>query len=213
MSALPFGDELVTDERWIEADLADRSAVERVLEGDRNAFAGIVDRHGCGLFRLAWRLLGDSAAAEEAAQEAFARAYSSLHCFRGECAFQPWLYRILVNLCRDIRKSGRQRESPCDDPTAGGMLPSLGGGNPPGADEGLERRRALIALEKAIQDLPDGQREALVMRLLENQSYEAISEVLKVPVGALKVRVHRARQRLRDELGPLLDGVLPKEAA
>ncbi len=200
-------------ERWETGDEADRDAIERVLGGDRNAFSGIVRRHGRKLYRLAFRLLGDQAAAEEAAQEAFARAYSSLGDFRMDCAFQPWLYRILLNLCRDMRKAGRRRESPSDDPTAGGLLPAFGGHMPLRADEGLERLRALRALKEAIEGLPDGQREALVMRLLEHQPYETISETLGVPVGAVKVRVHRARRRLRDRLGDLLDGLLPKEAA
>jgi RNA polymerase sigma-70 factor, ECF subfamily len=192
-------------------DVADRDVVSRVLDGERNAFALIVSRHHVALYRLAWRIVGNAALAEELTQEAFARAYERLGSYRGEAPFKPWLFRILANLCKDAAKSAQRRERPSADPTADGVLAQVPAGA--GAESRMDQRRALEALSSAIRALPDGQREAFVLRLLENQSYEEVSETLGVPVGALKVRVHRARERLKEALGPLLDSILPEEAA
>lgn len=197
-------------------DLADREAVARVLAGDREAFAGIVTRHAPGLYRLACRLLRDPAVAEEVTQEALARAYSALGTFRGEAALKPWLYRIVANLCRDVMKRGSRRERPSADPTSSGTVLPLGGSGYGQLREGeVDRRRAVAALEEAIGRLPDGQREVFMLRLVEHLPYEEIAEVTGVRVGALKVRVHRARERLRSELGELLEGIVeaPEEAS
>ncbi len=201
------------DEKRKAEDLADQDAIGRVLAGDRNAFAGVVRRHHGSMYRVAWRLLGDRALAEEATQEALARAYTNLGSFRGDCSARPWLFRILLNLCRDLNKSAPRREHACEDPTAGGMLRAVGSVEPAVAEDGVQRRRALEVLQQAIWALPIDQREALVMRLLEDEPYERVSEALGVPVGALKVRVHRARRRLKELLGPLLDDIISKEAA
>jgi RNA polymerase sigma-70 factor (ECF subfamily) len=191
------------------ADLADRAVVARVLDGDRDAFAEIVARHGRGIHRLAYRLLRDQALAEEVAQEALARAYTGLGSFRGEGALRPWLYRITANLCRDVMKRADRREHASADPTLDGTASPIGG-SPFGRlrETEVDRRRALVALEAAIARLPDGQREAFVLRLIENLPYEEMEAATGVAVGALKVRVHRARERLKLELGELLDGIV-----
>jgi len=191
------------------ADQADRLAVARVLEGERDAFAGIVARHGRGIHRLAFRLLRDPALAEEVAQEALARAYTGLGSFRGEGSIRPWLYRITANLCRDVMKRADRREHASADPTLDGTATAVGG-SPFGRlrEVEVDRRRALAALEGAIARLPDGQREAFVLRLIENLPYEEMEAATGVAVGALKVRVHRARERLKAELGELLDGIV-----
>ena len=181
------------------ADAADRDAVARVLDGDTEAFAGVVRRHGARLVGLCARMAGRRELGEELAQEALARAFERLGSWRGEGRFKSWLDRVAVNACRDFRKAGARAERPAEvDPPA-----------PPGQADPERRagdRELGAALEAAIERLPRESREPFVLFHVEHLSYEEIRAVTGVSVGALKVRVHRARTKLLEELRPLLGG-------
>lgn len=181
-------------------DRLDALALARCLAGDRDAFAELVNRHAPGVNALCVRMVG-GAVGEEMAQEAFARAYSSLEHFRHDAHFRHWLYRIALNLCRDHLKSGRARETATDFATAEGFMASPD----VSAHARATSRQALAALEKALATLPEKYRGAFVLKHLENLPYEEISHIAGADVGALKVRVHRAREMLRLKLGELLD--------
>ncbi|RMG10632.1 MAG: RNA polymerase sigma factor [Deltaproteobacteria bacterium] len=190
---------------------ADRRDVERVLEGDTEAFRGIVERHGPALYRLCWRLLRCPAEAEEAAQEALARAYAGLGSFRRESGLGLWLRRIAVNLCRDILKRSARGERSTAEPERRGAAPLFAGAPAPLPEQAMDLSRALRAVGEAMAGLPLVKREALTLRLLEGLSYEEMSGILGVREGALKVRVHRARQRLKEALGARLPAALAEE--
>jgi len=173
--------------------------VARVLDGDTEAFAGVVRRHGGRLVALCARLSGDRGMGEELAQEALARAFAGLGSWRGDGAFRAWLTRVAVNACRDYRKAGARAERPAElDPAA--LAPG------PDPEQEAAGRELGAALAAAIARLPAANREAFVLFHVEGLPYEEIRAVTGVSVGALKVRVHRARQRLLEELGPLLRG-------
>lgn len=173
--------------------------MERVLDGDPEAFAGVVRRHGGRLVALCARLTGDRGLGEELAQEALARAFAALASWRGESGFKPWLTRVAVNACRDWQKAGARAERPAElDPAA--LATTL---DPEREVAGRELRDALAA---AIARLAPANREAFVLFHVEGLPYEEIRAITGVSVTALKVRVHRARQRLREELGPLVNG-------
>jgi RNA polymerase sigma-70 factor (ECF subfamily) len=179
------------------AEAADRAAVERVLDGDTEAFAGIVRRHGARLVALCTRMASGRDVGEELAQESFARAFAALGSYRGEAGFRPWLTRIAVNACRDWQKAGARSERPSElDPAA--LATAL---DPEREASGHELGSALTA---AIARLPPANREAFVLFHVENLPYEEIRVITGVSVNALKVRVHRARQRLLEELGPMM---------
>jgi RNA polymerase sigma-70 factor (ECF subfamily) len=181
------------------AEAADRDAVERVLDGDREAFAGVVRRHGGRLVGLCARLTGDRGLGEELAQEALARAFAGLASWRGDAGFRAWLTRVAVNACRDWQKAGARAERPEElDPAV--LATTL---DPERVAAGRELGRALSA---AVARLPPANREAFVLFHVEGLPYEEIRAVTGVSVTALKVRVHRARQRLLEELGPLVNG-------
>ncbi len=182
------------------AEAADRDAVARTLEGDAEAFAGVVRRHGSRLVTLCARMVSDRQLGEELAQEAFARTYSSLGSWRGDCQFRHWLYRVAMNCCRDYLKAGARAERPAEL-TGDELATRL---DPEGEVAG---RQLLSALESAIGRLPDKYREAFVLFHVENLAYEQIQAITGVSAGALKVRVHRARLMLRSALGDLLDVV------
>jgi len=181
------------------AEAADRDAVERTLDGDVEAFAGVVRRHGGGLSGLCARMVGDRQIGEELAQEAMARAYTRVGTWRGDCRFRHWLYRIAVNCCRDYLKAGARAEQPSG-------LDREEVATPRDPEREVAGRQLLEALEAAIGRLPPKYREAFVLFHVEDMGYEEIRATTGVSVAALKVRVHRARLMLRRWLGDELEG-------
>lgn len=179
-------------------DTADRDAVERVLDGDTRAFDPLVRRHGARLVALCARVTGNRDVGEELAQEALARAYGALGSYRGDCQVRHWLMRIALNGCRDWLKAGARAERPgeiAEEALQSSLAP----------DEELAGRQAVSALQKALRSLPDAYREAFVLFHVENLSYLEMSRVTGARVGALKVRVHRAREMLREQMGDRLE--------
>jgi RNA polymerase sigma-70 factor, ECF subfamily len=172
-------------------DADDLAAVERCLAGEREAFAVLVHRHASGVFALCVRVAG-LGLAEELTQETFARAYAKLAAFRRDAQLRHWLYRIALNLCRDYLKSGRAREEPEASFEANTRTST--------ADDPERRasnREALEALDAAIGRLPAKYRAAFVLKHFEGLPYEEMKLIVGMPVPALKVRVHRAREMLR----------------
>jgi RNA polymerase sigma-70 factor (ECF subfamily) len=181
------------------ADAADREAVERTLDGDTEAFAGVVRRHGSRLVAICARVVRDRHLGEELAQEALARSYSRLGAWRGDGRFRDWLYRIGMNCCRDYLKAGARAERP--SVLTGDELSTT---RDPESD--LGSRQLMAALEAEIARLPPTYRESFVLFHGENLGYDEMHAITGVSVGALKVRVHRARLMLRRALGDLLTG-------
>ena len=179
------------------ADAADRDAVERVLGGDVEAFAGIVRRHGSRLLGLCTRLTGSREVGEELAQESLARAFERLGTWRGDGRFRAWLSRVAVNASRDWLKAGARSERPLE---AHRSVEA----DAPDPERRAGDRELASALEAAIARLPEASREAFVLFHVEHLPYAEIRAITGVSVSALKVRVHRARIRLLEELRPLL---------
>lgn len=163
------------------------------------AFAGVVHRHAGRLTGLCTRMVGDRQLGEELAQEALARAYARAGSWRGDCRFRHWLYRIAVNCCRDYLKAGARAEQPSALDGEEPMTPS-------DPEREVAGRQLLEALEAAISRLPPKYREAFVLFHVQNLEYQEMRAITGVSVAALKVRVHRARQMLRRELGDDLQG-------
>jgi RNA polymerase sigma-70 factor, ECF subfamily len=182
------------------AEATDRDAVSRTLTGETEAFAGVVRRHGGKLVTLCARMVGSRQVGEELAQEALARAYSGLGSWHGNCRFRHWLSRVAVNCCRDYLKSGVRSERPAD--LTGDEITTT---RDPESD--AVGRELIRALEAAIARLPLKYREAFLLFHVENLEYEEIGTITGTSIGALKVRVHRARMMLRDALGEKLEGI------
>jgi len=190
-----------------DAEAADREAVQRVLDGDAEAFAPVVRRHGARLVSLCTRLSGSPAVGEELAQESLARAFARLGSFREEGPVRLWLLRIAVNASRDWLKAGARRERPAaagQDGEAGQVGREVA---EPGPDPQrvVAGRLALSALARAVAALPPAHREAFTLFHVEGLTYREMRAVTGVRIAALKVRVHRARERLRRSLGDWLD--------
>ena len=170
-------------------DDADAALVRRVLAGEPEAFAGLVARHRPRLSRYAVHQLGDDGDAEEAVQDAFVRAYRALPRCSDPGRFGPWLFRILVNRCRTAgsRRSRRERLVTADET-------AVDAASVAGAGEGLAWRDAI---RRALDRLDPEQREAFLLKHVDELSYEEMTEITGAGVSALKMRVKRARQHLQ----------------
>jgi RNA polymerase sigma-70 factor (ECF subfamily) len=175
---------------------AERTIVERVQRGDLGAYRRLVDRHHRRVHAIVYRMVGSAADADDLAQQAFVSAYHAIAAFDPAQPFAAWVNRIAVNLAKDHLKSKRRTEAPLPDldfTRAAAHLSSRLPDPELHAEEG-ERRRVL---ERALAALPEKDRQVLVMKDLEELSYEEMHGLLERPVTALKIRVIRARQRLR----------------
>jgi RNA polymerase sigma-70 factor, ECF subfamily len=175
--------------------------VARCLAGDNEAFRPLVQRHQRVVFSVAFRMLGSRADAEDIAQQAFVDAFGALDRFRSEGrknAFATWIIRIAVNRSKDVLKSKKRTEAPLEDDVSGGAAMFAGDLRDPEAQ--LETARTRSRLEAALLKVPLKYREVLVLKDVEELSYEEIHAILHLPVTTLKIRVVRARAMLRDLL-------------
>ncbi len=163
--------------------VADRVLVDAARAGDVEAFEVLVRRHEGSVYRVALRLLGSHADAQDAAQETFVRAWRGLGRFRGESAVSTWLYRIVTNRCLNMIAAWRPPASLEREPLLVGSDPA----------EITEQRERFAAVARQVASLPPEQRAALVLRDFEGLSYEEVAAVLEVSVAAVKGRIHRAR--------------------
>ena len=174
-----------TAEPAATTELTDADLVARARDGvDTAAFEELVRRHRGRAYRVALRVCGNSADAEDVAQDAFVRAWRALPGFRGDAAFTTWLYRIVTNLA--VNRVRRRREDPTADPPD----PPRSDLDPAARIEAAERLDVALA---ALAALTPEQRACFVLREVEGLPYEEIAEVLETTVAAVKQRLFRAR--------------------
>lgn len=187
----------------------DQGLVERCRAGDLAAFEVLVEKYKRRAYRLAYQVLRDQEEALDVAQEAFIKAYQSLPRFRGQSAFYTWLFRIIMNLAMDRhrQRAARQRSFGAEEvpPEEWERLAPAGGPGPEDEAWSAERRRRI---EAALEALPPHHRSIIILSDIEGLSYREIASVLEIPLGTVMSRLHNARKRLRQVLGPLLAGLL-----
>jgi len=176
---------------------ADGELIQRFLGGDERAFEALMDKYYGRISRLAARILGNSAGAEDIAQEVFLRAARGFVGFRGDASVLTWLSRIAVNL--SLTALHRQRAQS----TVSAEVESRPAIGDAGAE--VEQRRRQTTVRAAIDALPVNYRVALVLSGVEEFEYHEIAEVLGVPIGTVKSRISVGKQLLRDKLLPLLE--------
>ncbi len=178
--------------------LTDGQIVARVLAGDVDSYAALVSRYRDRLGRYAFHMLGSREDAEEALQDAFVRAYRSLARCEDPEKFGAWLFRILLNRCRTSGARGsRRRQTFVADEVA--LLEAS-------VEHPAERNAWREEIGMALRQLRTEQREAFLMKYVEDLSYEEMSQVTGVGVSALKMRVLRACDRLRELLAEVHSG-------
>ena len=182
--------------------LNERELVQRAKAGDNAAFSQLVSAYEGKIYNLALRYLGNPEDAMDASQEVFLRMFRFLSGFQEDSSFSTWLYRIGVNVCKDLlSKRSKRAEQPLEisDEEEDSRTVDIPDGryDPEQILEGSELRRTLA---EAISALPDQQREMIVLRDIQGLSYEEIGQALCLESGTVKSRLFRARENLRKKL-------------
>jgi RNA polymerase sigma-70 factor, ECF subfamily len=179
-------------------EIGDAECVKRVQRGDTQSFEILVRRHQNTTFNLIYRFLGDYEEATDTAQDVFLSAYKSIQQFRGDATFSTWLYRIAFNHASSRRKSLNsklQRQVALEDD----MVLVDCGADP---ETSAQRKEVQQCVQQALNSLDVDDAQIILLRDLQDVSYDDIAQTLDVPVGTVKSRLHRARQALRANLLP-----------
>lgn len=174
-------------------ELDETTLVVRAQEGDVRAFEALARRHQAVLYRLAVRVMGDPAEAEDALQEALLDAWRRIDRFRGDAAFSTWMYRIVTNRCVAMLRKRRPEPVERVDDTATA---------PDSPAHAAELDAELAALGRALAGLPDGLRICWVLRELEGLGYTEIAAITGAGEDAVRGRIHRARAKLAEVMRP-----------
>lgn len=164
-------------------------------QGDQQAFALLVQRHQRRVYHLSWRMLQDEDDASESTQEAFVAAWQGLPSFRGEARFSTWLYRITYHCClRQLEV--RQREHTLQAALYTEQLLATRNQE----QQLFERQEQLFSVREQMMQLPGKYRVVLILRHVQDRTYEEIAERLSLPVGTIKTHLFRARALLKERL-------------
>jgi RNA polymerase sigma-70 factor (ECF subfamily) len=175
----------------------DAQLIDEALRGDAESFGELVRKYQDRLFNTVLHVAGRREEAEDVVQEAFVQAFLKLDSFHRESAFYTWLYRIAFNIAISRRRRRKGETSIDQQREAAGVEP-LDDAEAP--EERLLREERAEQLSGALKRLSDEHRAILVLREMEGCCYETIAEILDLPVGTVRSRLHRARLQLRDEL-------------
>lgn len=191
-----------TDERQIN-QRADSEMLRAVMAGDGTAYRGLVEKYQARVYALVYGMLRNREDARDVTQEAFVKAYRNLDSFRVDASFYTWLYRIALNLAIDFMRKRRRRES-------GGFDEGIATRDDDGAiadmhsEDGpsrqLERKQLFTKLVDALEQLPDDQRQVILLREVEGLQYREIADVMGVPEGTIMSRLFYARKKLQQLL-------------
>jgi RNA polymerase sigma-70 factor (ECF subfamily) len=185
--------------------VAERLLIARLRERDEQAFADIVRLYGDKVFSLIFRMLGNRQEAEDVAQDVFITVFKTIETFRGEAKFSTWLLRIAANHSKNRIKHLARRPTEGADPddvSQVRLLPDRP--SPPvqaqidAPDKILEGAQTNALIQQAIADLDEDQRLLVVLRDVEELSYDEIGEITGLPEGTIKSRLHRARMAIKE---------------
>ncbi len=177
----------------------DSRLVGQTLAGDMKAYGELVERYRRRVYNLAYRMLGDPERAEDAAQEAFIKAYKGLRHYRPTGKFSSWLFATASNVCIDRLRKRPFASASIDDPNWRPVASDDAESDPADA---ADRGETQAAVHTALGRLPENQRLAVTLVHLQGLSYEEASEIMEQPVGTVKSHAHRARSTLKRFLIP-----------
>ena len=179
----------------------DAQLIHDALEGDSSAFGLLVRKYQDRLFNTLVHVTGGREEAEDLVQDAFVQAFVKLHTFQAQSAFYTWLYRIAFNLAISRKRRKRPEVSVESRQEATGMEPM---DRAESVSERMLREERGHQIQAALASLTEEHRSILVLREIDGCCYETIGEILDLPVGTVRSRLHRARLQLRDELKEVL---------
>lgn len=195
-----------TTERAPSDRVSDLALIRRVQQGDRSAFDLLVIKYQHKIIKLIMRYVRDPSEALDVAQEAFLKAYRAAPSFRGDSAFYTWLYRITINTAKNHLVAAGRRPAyyalDLQDPEQYEVFAKLKDLDTP---EGLTLSEELRqTINKAMHDLPEDLRTAILLREIEGMSYDEIAQTMECPVGTVRSRIFRAREAIDKRISPLL---------
>lgn len=179
----------------VQEELPDERIVAIVLAGDREAYSALVGRHQAALYRHALGMVRSPDVAADLTQDSLIRAFVRLEDCNDPSRFAAWVFRILRNRCLDYLKDRRRDTVPLEEDTAFAREMD-------DPEVSLEQAETRAAMMRALEMLPEAQREAFLLKHVEDRSYEEMAELLDASVSALKMRVMRAREALQAHLEP-----------
>ena len=184
----------------------ERRLIRKLKERDERAFRELVADYGDRVYNLTYRMMGNAQDAEDVAQEVFITVFKAIESFRGDSKFSTWLYRITANHCKNrIKYLARRHERAkaefderVDRNSAAAAVTAPSGS--PRPDSRIEGMQLEKALQRCILELDDDQRVLVVLRDIQDLTYEEICEITELPEGTVKSRLHRARMALRKKM-------------
>ncbi len=192
---------------------SDLALVQRVQRGERSAFDVLVLRYQQKVLKLVLRYVRDPMEAEDVCQEAFIKAFRAIGSFRGDSAFYTWIYRIAINTAKNALVASKRRPInygiDVKDPEQGDLEARLTDGETP--EQLLLTEEIRETVNRAMADLPEDLRTAIVLREIDGLSYEEIAESMGCPVGTVRSRIFRAREAIDHRLRPIFAGGLGRE--
>ncbi len=181
----------------------EKDLIQAALRGDKRAYGDLAAQHWDGVVRVVYRMCGDPLLAEDAAQEAFIRAWQRLPSYKPQHAFRAWVYRIAVNAALDVLRSRRPAGS-LDD-LDGEQMPAAGNGLNQNPETLLDRRERAERVQRAVMALTPANRTVLVLREWGQLSYAEISDALSIPMGTVMSRLNAGRGQLRQSLAGMME--------
>lgn len=187
--------------------VTDKQLIDRVKKGEKAAYDLLVLKYQQRIVNLVSRFVRNQSDALDVTQEAFIKAYRALPNFRGESAFYTWLYRIAVNTAKNYLAVQSRRPSGSNyDVSEIEQIEGADALKEQATPESLLLKDELQAtVLKAIEDLPEDLKTAIMLREIEGLSYEEIAGVMECPIGTVRSRIFRAREAIENEMKPLLE--------
>lgn len=183
-----------------QTDLSDteRALIDACRQGDPEAMRRLYEQHKDRVYNLALNMLGDAELARDAAQSAFIKAFRGLDGFRGEARFASWLFRLVLNQCRDLQRQRRRDRPlvPLEELRGTGQEP----GSPSSQEEQRARQQTRSAVHRAMFELKPQFRSVISLRFFEELSIEEIAEALHCSIGTVASRLHRGLKKLEKKL-------------
>ncbi len=172
--------------------------ISAILEGDKNAFEDLVRLYENKIYNLALKWTGDPQDALDVSQEVFLRVYRFLPSFKNRSSFGTWIYRIAINVCRDVLSKKHENVFSLDDDDGEfeTQIPDIRYS----PENDFERRQIKETLKEGILSLDEAHKAVIIMRDVNGMTYEEIAQTLEINVGTVKSRLARAREKLRKKL-------------
>jgi RNA polymerase sigma-70 factor, ECF subfamily len=194
-------------------NLEDRQRIDDCLAGNKDAFGHLVLKYQDRLFNSVVRIVDSHEDAADAVQDAFINAYQSLASFKGDAEFYTWLYRIAFNTAVSLKRKRKQLISLESRRDTDQSLDPMDHSEETRPGVLMERREDEVVLQAALNRLSAEHRTVLVLKDIDGLKYEEIAEVMKVPIGTIRSRIHRARLELKELLEPEFGNQPPEGAS